>query len=123
MTNRVMLGGLHTLEEDREYTGSLMRRGDDGLYLVDYLQAYAREMDDPEDYPEMLRSHRDMIVKAAAKAKGFTNVKQKYSWLAHYHNIVGRKAVKGAKKKDLLVDLNALLYPSRKEEMEAAAKA
>jgi hypothetical protein len=123
VTNPVMRGSLHTLEEDSEYTGDLMRVSDDGLHFVDYLRAYEREMDEPKKYPELLRLHRDMIVKASADAKGFSNIKQKYSWLAHYHNSVAQNAYKKARKMDLLVDLTTLLYPSLRAEMDAAAKA
>lgn len=123
VTNPVMRGGLHTLDEDGEYTGKLMRVSDDGLHFVDYLRAFERELDDPDKYPELLRIHRDMIVKASSEAKGFSNIKQKYSWLAHYHNVVALEAFEEAEGVDLLVDLTALLYPTLQTEMDAAAKA
>ncbi len=78
----------HDLADEVYYQRRMLKRGDDGLWYVDYLYAAYEEVDEPESYPELLDSHRAMIVSRAAAAAANPGVLQKYLWLAGYHNDV-----------------------------------
>ena len=72
---------------DVHYLRRLLRRGDDGLWFIDYLKSIRREMDDPQGHPDFVLRHKAMIVTNAAKAVSLRTL-QKYLWLATYHNQV-----------------------------------
>lgn len=36
----------HALEDEEQYIGKLVRRGDDGIWFVDYVRAVETELDD-----------------------------------------------------------------------------
>lgn len=83
-----MQGHAHDMEKDIQYLEKLVREGDDQVMFIDYLRAIHPEMDDPEDYPQYLASHRKMIVSAFNGLSKFDNAKHKYLWLAGYHNSI-----------------------------------
>ena len=78
----------HTPEEDIAYIRRLVTRGDDGLWFIDYLAAFRREMDYPEQFPEYIAGHRAHIIEGARSASSRSRVFQKYLWLARYLNSV-----------------------------------
>lgn len=81
--------GEHEIDEDLAYIDDLIRQGDDGLFFIDYLRACRNELDDPVgDYVPLLGRHAAHIKSAAAMLPRFSTAKQKYAWLAHYHNAV-----------------------------------
>jgi hypothetical protein len=81
--------GHDDVEEDLEYVDDLVRQGEDGLFFVDYLKACRSELNNPgEGFQLKLREHAAFITEAAANFKQLTSVKQKYLWLARYHNAV-----------------------------------
>lgn len=102
--------GDHSVKEDLEYVTRMLREGDDGLFYVDYLKACRSELNDPNTgFTLKLKQHAGHIAKAAAAFDQFTTAKQKYAWLARYHNIVVDEtddADDGCK-----VDEMALMYP------------
>jgi hypothetical protein len=88
----------HSLEEEKKFIRTLIRRGDDGIWFIDYLRAIESEMEDPAMYMNFLQAHRDCILSGAADLirsddamdKNVNNAIIKYSWLSHYHNEVVR---------------------------------
>jgi hypothetical protein len=87
-TEPAMQGHAHDLEHDMTYLQGVLRVGDDQLPFVDYLRAMRSELDDPTSYRSQLLAHRTHIVSAATALNTFNNAKQKYFWLAGYHNSV-----------------------------------
>jgi len=86
--NGVMRGN-HGIKEDLEYVGKLLRESDDGFYFVDYLKGCRSELQDPvSGFAPRLKAHAAFITSAAKSVTEFTTVKQKYAWLARYHNLV-----------------------------------
>jgi hypothetical protein len=82
----------HDLADEIHYLKRLLRRGDDGLWFIDYLKAIEREMDEPDtDYPNFMRQHRDLITANAKTQPLESRASQKYLWLAEYHNTVCRE--------------------------------
>lgn len=79
----------HDLGDETAYLRDLLRRGDDGLWFVDYLRAIEREMDEPDTYPDFLAHHRALILQGAEGAP--PRVLHKHLWLARYHNAVVRR--------------------------------
>ena len=97
----------HDLEDEVHYQKGMLKRGEDGLWFIDYLHAMEGEMDDPEGHPAVVAQHRDLIIKSANAARPDSRVLQKHLWLARYLNDVARRL----KRKDLLirqVDIPAL---------------
>jgi hypothetical protein len=100
--NRKLRAEHHNLADEIHYIKRLTRRGDDGLWFVDYLKAIANEMDEPAfQYPTFMERHRNFITE---RAKGLSlqgRELQKYLWLAEYHNIVCREC--GSEVTELLI--------------------
>lgn len=81
--------GDHSLEDDLRAIDELLREGEDGLYFVDYLKACRSELNDPGiGFSAKLKEHAGYIAAAAAAMSAFSAEKQKYAWLARYHNQV-----------------------------------
>ena len=106
-TDRRLIAEDHDLAEELGHLRSLLKRGEDGLWFIDYLFAFRAEMDDPERLPEFVERHRDLIVRNANAASPASRVLQKYLWLARYlNNVVSR-----ARLPDLMIrqaDIQAL---------------
>ena len=83
-----MQGDDNDPDEDVGYLTTLLREGDDQIPFVDYLTGLQDVLDEPDEYISMLRQHRSRLVAAANALSGFNNAKQKYLWLASYHNAV-----------------------------------
>jgi hypothetical protein len=86
--NRKLRAEHHNLADEIHYIKKLVRRGDDGMWFVDYLKAIYSEMDDPAIYPQFLERHRDFIVERAGGTSIHGRALQKYLWLAEYHNLI-----------------------------------
>lgn len=72
-------------EEIRQIRKNI-RKDSDGVYFIDYLQAFVDEIDDPENVPVFLGNHKRMILANSAKFGELNPVSAKYLWLATYHN-------------------------------------
>lgn len=72
--------------EELEYIRSQVRRGDDGLYFVDYLVAFPRNVTNQERIPEFFENSKKLIMSNVSGKKGLDGVLSKYIWLSHYHN-------------------------------------
>ena len=59
-----MQGHAHDMDKDIQYMEKLVWKSDDQMMFIDYLRAVRAEMDNPEEYPEYLASHRTMIINA-----------------------------------------------------------
>lgn len=90
-TDPRLLADDHTPEEDIAYIRRMLRRGDDGLWFIDYLQAMRSELDNPEFHPDLVAQHRAMILENISSASPQSRVFQKYLWLAHYLNDVVKR--------------------------------
>lgn len=73
-------------EEEEAYISQLIRRGDDGIWFVDYIRAIESELDEPEMYPIFLQMHRELIIEGGKRFNGLDSRLSKYLWLAVYHN-------------------------------------
>jgi hypothetical protein len=76
----------HAPEDEIHYQKRLLRQGEDGLWFIDYLRAMESELDEPLDYPGMLREHRRAIIQRASEISVASAAMPKYLWLARYHN-------------------------------------
>jgi hypothetical protein len=84
--------GHHDLDDEIHYQRSLLRRGDDGFWFIDYLFAIRSEMDEPDNFPALVAQHRSLIITHANAAPANSRVLQKYLWLAGYLNDVTERA-------------------------------
>lgn len=76
----------HRLEEELHYVDRLLRIDADGKRFIDYLAASESEFDDLASYFIFLKSHADLVrVKLATTT---ARVREKFEWLAAYHNSV-----------------------------------
>lgn len=90
----------HDTVDEIHYLRGFLKRGDDGLWFVDYLAAMRYELDDPDFYPALISRHRSLVIDNAARAGASLRVLQKYLWLARYHNdVCGRTGMEA----DLLI--------------------
>jgi hypothetical protein len=76
----------HDIEDEIFYLRSSLVQGDDGLWFIDFLPAFAREVDEPEQYPEYLENFRVFIITAANENMSNLRIAQKYLWLIGYFN-------------------------------------
>ena len=106
--------GHHNVETDLQYIDELLRESEDGFYFVDYLKACRSELADPgEGYPLLLREHARFITQAAEKISELASAKQKYLWLARYHNTVVSETPDADE--DCQIDEAALQFPELSE--------
>lgn len=78
----------HTVEDEYNHIRRLLRKGDDGIFYIDYARAVESELDNIDEYPLFLRHHRELIIQGAEKNKLNQNILNKYLWLATYHNSI-----------------------------------
>jgi hypothetical protein len=80
---------------------------EDGKYFVNYLQTIVDSMEDPyknktvEEAVESLKQHKEVISQNLLGAKKNYEVKEKFLWLANYHNYFCRKHF--GDQKDLII--------------------
>jgi len=117
-TNPALVNCDHAPADEKEYLAKILRRGEDGLHFIDYLRACRGELDDPDDYPPFLASHKQLILGESAGAS-LSRTTAKYLWLANYHNSVvdeldgkGLKAM-GVKKTGLAISTKEMASLSR----------
>jgi hypothetical protein len=68
---------------------------EEGISFLDYVRAIASELDEPEhEYPEFLMNHKRLIELNLALHANSQRVRQKYEWLARYHNNVINERLK-----------------------------
>lgn len=76
----------HRLEEELHYVDRLLRVDTDGKRFIDYLAASESEFDDLASYFLFLESHAVLV--RAKLATTTARVREKFEWLAAYHNSV-----------------------------------
>jgi hypothetical protein len=81
----------HDIEDDVYYLRKFLERGDDGFWFVDYLYSIADEMDKPENFQDLLASHRNFAIAGANAAPTHSRVLQKFLWLARYIDGVSKR--------------------------------
>lgn len=85
-TNKLLKANWHSVEDELEIVGSLLRQGDDGMWFIDYVAALEQELDEPEMYPIFLRRHREVILSGAKNHAKLNSILSKFVWMANYHN-------------------------------------
>ncbi len=85
-TNKLLKATWHTLEDEFEIVGSLLKQGDDGMWFIDYATALEQELDEQEMYPIFLRRHKEVILSGAKNHVQLNSVLRKFVWMANYHN-------------------------------------
>ena len=83
-----MQGHPHDANVDFEYIDNLLECAEDQIYFVDYLRQGKGEMDHPEEFQSYLKDHRERIASSLSEFSTLNRAKQKYLWLANYHNQV-----------------------------------
>lgn len=86
MKDKAMIANHHDIAEEVTHIRKLVRKDADGLFFVDYLNAFLPEVDVPEFQPLFLRDHKKLILEGVGKTAALTGVSAKYLWLANYHN-------------------------------------
>ncbi len=100
----------HDLADEIHYLKKLLRRSDDGLWFVDYLKSILPEMDEPDEYPDLVSSHRELIIERARASEKSPKVLHKYLWLANYHNTVCREMFKGSDLTKMLISKDEFIW-------------
>jgi len=117
--NQFLKAEWHSVNDEHEIFGRMLRQGDDGVWFIDYARALEGELDEHETYPIFLRRHKEVILKGATMHSKLNSILRKYVWMAFYHNqIVNNLKVKvlkdyGFKKSDLIItsdEIPALQY-------------
>ena len=85
-TNKLLKAKWHSVEDELEIVGSLLRQGDDGMWFIDYAAALEQELDEPEMYPIFLQRHREVILSGAKNHVKLNAILSKFIWMANYHN-------------------------------------
>lgn len=75
------------LQSDINYIMSLLRGENENLYFIDYLKVINNEVDDHTDYVNFLSHHKNLIINNYS-SETKSKIKEKYIWLAEYHNDV-----------------------------------
>lgn len=77
----------HSVKDEIQAIRNLIRRGENGAWFVDYLQASFQELDEPDDWPVFLSLHRDLVLQRYQDPSRAAFL-DKILWLATYHNDV-----------------------------------
>jgi hypothetical protein len=92
------------LDMELGYVMGVLAVGDDGIYSIDYLRAFKRELDEPGYYPAFLDQHRKVVVDLGTvvqKGSGaLSSLALKANWLARYHNAVVHEVKERGEVKD-----------------------
>lgn len=86
MESKALVAKNHDVAEEVGHIRKLIRKDADGLFFVDYLNAFLSELDEPEFQPVFLRAHKKLILDGVGKGSALNGVSAKYLWLANYHN-------------------------------------
>lgn len=95
MREGALIAQHHDVAEEIRHIRQLVRKDSDGLFFVDYLEAFLPELDEPEFQPVVLRDHRQMILDGVGKGAALNGVSAKYVWLANYHNALVARIPQG----------------------------
>ena len=85
-TNKLLKAKWHSVEDELEILGRLLRQGDDGMWFIDYVAALEGELDEHEMYPIFLRRHREVILAGVQNHSQLNSILSKFVWMANYHN-------------------------------------
>lgn len=78
----------HTVAQELGYVRELLRRDNDGLWFVDYLAAFASEVDEPSFYIDFLAEHAELVKRGIASCTELDPKARRWTWLWGYHNRV-----------------------------------
>lgn len=78
----------HTVPMELGYMRELLHEDADGVWFVDYLRAFATEVDEPSLYLDFLEEHRQLVERQMQKADTLNRLSRSWTWLWRYHNRV-----------------------------------
>jgi len=88
---KILIASHHDLEDEVHYQRQMLKRGEDGLWFIDYLYGFEDELDEPGQHVKLAEQHRALVIKSANAAKPDSRVLQKHLWLARYVNDVAER--------------------------------
>lgn len=83
--NKLLRNKDNTFDQDKSELNSLITKGEDGSYFIDYLKIAVNDLDPETELLGYLIKHKQMIDKGLASSTSF-NILRKYQWLSEYHN-------------------------------------
>lgn len=90
--NELLRARHHTVPMELGYIRQLLREDSDGSWFVDYLEAFATELDEPSMYPDFLESHRRLVEQRLESSPVPSRSSRAWTWLRRYHNrLVNRR--------------------------------
>jgi hypothetical protein len=105
----VLRGQAHSLEMDQEYTSKFLRTSEDELQFVDYLTAAKDDLEEMKmNYREFLIDHRQRIIAAVKTTDKIISARQKFFWLANYHNKVVQEQFDEDEQDGVLIEMSEL---------------
>jgi hypothetical protein len=78
----------NSVADELSYIRKNIRKGDDGIYFIDYLRSFMAEIEKPKNVTQFLANHRQVILEQSTGVSQLTPVSAKYLWMANYHNAV-----------------------------------
>lgn len=103
---------------------ALLEKGSDGLYYINYLEAFMSEIDDQANVPIFITNHKNIILDKLKGEKRIDKISNKYLWMAIYHNNkvhrLDNNVLKqfGCNYNDLLISFNSVPLLSEIESHE-----
>jgi len=82
----ILIAEHHSRQIEKEFVKNLLKLDSDGVWFIDYLGKCESEIDDPRNYYNLLRKHRNLITKNLRSFRTFNVDIHKHTWLAQYHN-------------------------------------
>lgn len=86
----------HSFKEEMEYLSPLLRKDEEHITFVDYLNGVLPE--DPDGAPIFLKKHKDLIERGLWDFRNDTRIRKKFRWLQRYHNSYVQTLPKGMRK-------------------------
>lgn len=100
-------GSANTPEHEAEYLESLLIKGKDGEYYLDFL-SQSQEFDESYDYLVAIKKIRNRTIKNLKEYRDIRKIFKKYKWFAKYYNLTIRKLYKRK-----FIHENDLLIPDK----------
>lgn len=87
-SDKRLLSSHNSREYEIDSICKMLRQEDDGVYSIDYLRAFLKEIDEPEDQSFFLKEHKKLILSNTKGLGDLNPISAKYLWMANYHNVV-----------------------------------
>ena len=110
--NELLRSEWNSFQDEYKSVYQLLQEGEDAFWFIDYLRGIGSELDEPEMYPDLLKTHKNLIITQASELTLPKNVIQKFMWLARYHNHLVN-SLKNEWFRQFDIDSNDLLIANR----------